>query len=464
LNLKRVDPERIRRQIYTRVFNYVWGTLHKVVSVIAGLLLASLLTILSGVLLGAGAIQLLGLGGVTASVLGSLVAGVYGYFTGKQKIENEPANVSLGDYLDIPDYKAELGAIHHIEADMRRVLESVPQQHRPIVIFIDDIDRCSPDKVAQVFEGINLFLGGELPNCIFVLGMDTEMVAAALQAAHREMISYLPEDAGIPVGWRFMDKFVQLPFAIPPAEGVNIQRYLRTLFSTDLENAGEQIIELANDVDPGIQSREAIEAEVTKLQQEHDLDDDRRALLIDRVEAQVVQRKMAEDIERFNDRDPEIQKLLIGAATYFTGNPRELKRFVNAYRLQRFLWLARRAQSLDIPTLDQLLRWTILSMKWPEVVRWLRRGDGTEWRLDANPSLPGGETMTPQTRLMLLEMISGEATTMALWQEKAEETLRITLQSASWLSDDELLHFLHEGFQKYPAGDRLSDGAGKGLW
>ena len=72
--------------------------------------------------------------------------------------------------------------------------------------------------------------------------------------------------------------------------------------------------------------------------------------------------------------------------------------------------------------------------------------------------------MTPQTRLMLLEMISGEATTMALWQEKAEETLRITLQSASWLSDDELLHFLHEGFQKYPAGDRLSDGAGKGLW
>jgi hypothetical protein len=100
--------------------------------------------------------------------------------------------VSLGDYLDIPDYGTELGYIHRVEADLRRVLDSVPERHRPIVIFIDDLDRCSPAKVAQVVEAVNLFLGGEFPNCMFVIGMDAEMVAAALQAAHQDMIACLP--------------------------------------------------------------------------------------------------------------------------------------------------------------------------------------------------------------------------------------------------------------------------------
>jgi predicted KAP-like P-loop ATPase len=117
----------------------------------------------------------------------------------------------LNELLDVPEYNKELGFVHQVEADLKRVLESLPDKSRKILIFIDDLDRCYPDKVAQVMSAVNLFLAGDFANCYFVLGMDTEMVAAALQAAHRDMISFLLTDAGIPVGWRFMDKFVQLP-------------------------------------------------------------------------------------------------------------------------------------------------------------------------------------------------------------------------------------------------------------
>src|SRR6185503_2162333 len=100
----------------------------------------------------------------------------------------------------------------------------------PIVVFVDDLDRCSPAKVAQVIEAVNLFLGGDFPNCMFVIGMDTEMVAAALQAAHKDLVAALPKDAGIPVGWRFMDKFVQLPFIIPPMPDEGMKHYADSLF------------------------------------------------------------------------------------------------------------------------------------------------------------------------------------------------------------------------------------------
>jgi hypothetical protein len=43
------------------------------------------------------------------------------------------------------------------------------------------------------------------------------MVAAALEVAHAEVISKLPEySTHTPIGWKFMDKFVQLPIVIPP--------------------------------------------------------------------------------------------------------------------------------------------------------------------------------------------------------------------------------------------------------
>lgn len=364
--------------------------------------------------------------------------------------------MSLGDYLDIPDYGTELGYIHRVEADLRRVLDSVPEQYRPIVIFIDDLDRCSPAKVAQVVEAVSLFLGGEFPNCMFVMGMDAEMVAAALQAAHQDMIACLPPDAGIPVGWRFMDKFVQLPFLIPPVAQGGLTRYTTALFSTTNERVPDPGAEqLAREAADRITTRAAVPAEAARLREQHDLTEIQSEYLQDQLEARVVQRQLDEGIDTFSDKNPDIRRVITAATSYFRGNPRELKRFINAFRLYYFLWWADRAQGLDGPTLDQLRRWTVLSMKWPEVVRWLRRSGG---------SVPGQEAPSLSTRLKLLEEVSGEATDLTGWQQQAQELLRLTPEETPWLNDDELLQFFYEEVTEYPEGQRLSDGVGKGLW
>jgi len=273
------------------------------------------------------------------------------------------------------------------------------------VIFIDDLDRCSPQKVAQVVEAVNLFLAGDFPNTMFLLGMDTEMVAAALEAAHKDMIACLPTDAGIPVGWRFMDKFVQLPFLIPPAEEGDLSRYTVSLFAENEQMTADPVADrLAREAAERITKRAAVPDEALCLKTEHRLTDAQTARLQDRLEAEIVRRKLDEGIERFNDKDSDIQRVISSSTTYFRGNPRELKRFINAFRFQYFLWWAQRAQGIEGPTLDQLVRWTVLSMKWPEVVRWLRRSGGTEWR----PASKNGD-QSISSRLALLEQISGRA-------------------------------------------------------
>jgi hypothetical protein len=201
--------------------------------------------------------------------------------------------------------------------------------------------------------------------------------------------------------------------------------------------------------------------ETIRLQQQHGLTEVQSERLQEQIEAQMVLRNLDESIDKFSDKDPDIQRRIAEAAPYFGRNPRELKRFVNAFRLHHFLWYAAREQGVQVPTKDQLWRWTVLSMKWPEVVRWLRRGGGSDlWTSNVASE---HDTLALTTRLKLIEVVSGEAADLASWQQGTHKTLRLTPDAAPWLNDDELFQFFHRE-DAQPEGQRLSDGVGKGLW
>jgi hypothetical protein len=295
--------------------------------------------------------------------------------------------------------------------------------------------------------------------------MDSEMVAAALQSAHKDVLACLPADASIPVGWRFMDKFVQLPFLIPPPEDIETMRYARSLFTTDEELILDPAIEqIALESAKNVPTKSAVANETVKLQAQHNLTEKQRHRLQERIEIQVVQRVLDEGIQTFTDKNPVIQRVIETASSYFSGTPRELKRFLNVFRFYYFTLWARKAKELESPTLDQLLRWIILIMKWPEVARWLRRNGGTEWCVEPADGDPEHCFATLKSRMKLIESISGKATDVTSWQEQAQQILRLSPKDAPWLNEAQLLHFFYEEHTQYPEGQRLSDGEGKGLW
>jgi len=93
-----------------------------------------------------------------------------------------------------------------------------------LVIFVDDLDRCLPEKAVEVLEAIKLFL--DVKGCVFVLGIDHEVIARGLEAKYKDIATngQSPEFSR-----HYIEKLIQLPFTLPPIEGNAMSSYIKSL-------------------------------------------------------------------------------------------------------------------------------------------------------------------------------------------------------------------------------------------
>ncbi|GLJ87873.1 P-loop NTPase fold protein [Streptomyces poonensis] len=93
--------------------------------------------------------------------------------------------------------------------------ESAPYEpRRLLVVFIDDLDRCSEETVLAVCEAVKVYL--DIPGLAFVIGCDRSALGP----------SGLLRDLG-PTGSAFMEKIFQTSYRLPAPGGDEVQAYVR---------------------------------------------------------------------------------------------------------------------------------------------------------------------------------------------------------------------------------------------
>lgn len=75
-----------------------------------------------------------------------------------------------------------------------------------LVVFIDDLDRCLPEKALDILEAIKLFLN--VSQTVFVIGTDVKVIENGLKQKYGEKSEELSKN--------YLDKIIQVPFRIPP--------------------------------------------------------------------------------------------------------------------------------------------------------------------------------------------------------------------------------------------------------
>ena len=114
---------------------------------------------------------------------------------------------------------AQVSSLEQFQAQFQALIE----QHiapRRLVVLVDDLDRCLPQKAIDVLEAIKLFLDAR--GCVFVLGLDREVITHAIRVKYRDM-------EGCIDGERYLEKIVQLQFDLPPLEPEDVRGYVDSL-------------------------------------------------------------------------------------------------------------------------------------------------------------------------------------------------------------------------------------------
>lgn len=115
----------------------------------------------------------------------------------------------------------ETQAIQDFRRDFGELLREITTI-KTFVIFIDDLDRCLPQTIIETFEAIRLFLSVE--KTAFVIAADERIIRYAIHTRY-------PADAGIDIGRDYLEKIVQVPVRVPPLTGSEVEGYLNLLFS-----------------------------------------------------------------------------------------------------------------------------------------------------------------------------------------------------------------------------------------
>ena len=364
---------------------------------------------------------------------------------------NKPPELEIGKFVLQPEYRQKMGYLQAVEDDLRQAIEIVINPDKPAIIFIDDLDRCSPMVIADVVEAINAFMSGDLSNCYFITGQDPQMVIASLDAAYDKIAGKLGklESQHSSIGRFFLEKFSQLSLNIPTMRNEEKQEFIETLLATiDIENLPDD--DTQKDL---LKEYRQFEVELDTLADPEDIFSpekdklEKQIRLFDTKAVSAFQEKILDSaFKTYQMDDNELENLVIDVAEYLD-SPRTIKRFLNLflfYHFFRFTIPGRKLAEIDEQTLG---RWLVVMVRWPLLVQ------AVQW--DTEKGFINRANATERARRFdeLIEKATDYASYCDLLKEEAKS-------DPAWLIEPELFNICKES----RTAVRLSAIVAAGIW
>jgi hypothetical protein len=108
----------------------------------------------------------------------------------------------------------------------------VERGQQRIVVFIDDLDRCLPTSALEIIESMKLFF--DLEGFVFVVGLDREVVQRAIELKYRPLEAAAGA-VGSPVrGSEYIKKIFQVPFSLPQISVRQVDEFLASFAGAGL--------------------------------------------------------------------------------------------------------------------------------------------------------------------------------------------------------------------------------------
>jgi hypothetical protein len=225
---------------------------------------------------------------------------------------------------------------------------------KPVAISIDDLDRCKPEYVVNLLEGIQtLFRNNRI---IYIVAADRKWISTCFEKIYEEFADTV-KTPGQRLGYLFVEKAFQLSTRVPALSQEDKGKYLDYLLAVKKEAEEEkETLHRANarELIKNEYSEDAILSKISEAEKGGN------------IPAHIL-REAA--VEQLSNR--RVQKLtehsLQPFAKYLAPNPRAMKRLLNFYSVLREVTVLEGVNVERSP----LVRWLILTMRWPMLGEYL---------------------------------------------------------------------------------------------
>lgn len=208
--------------------------------------------------------------------------------------------------------------IKNFREEFKQLLEKSKVEN--VVVFIDELDRCLPDTVLEVFEAMRLFLFVE--GMSFVIGADERLIQYSIKSKYKEV-----PGNNLDIGKEYLEKLIQYPLYIPQLTRAEVNQYLACLLlrETLTKDQFKEILSIIYTLDPD---------QDFSMEQISD---------------------KASDIAESCKKDMALARQISSVlAPSINGNPRQCKRFLNTLYMRLKLAKARNV-ALDKNILAKLM-------------------------------------------------------------------------------------------------------------
>jgi hypothetical protein len=276
----------------------------------------------------------------------------------------QPVSQRVAVYARLPEYKEQLGFQEQVLGDLAFLRERLAKRRRRwelvpaarglgrwkltrsvreprIVVFIDDLDRCSEDKIREVLQTVNLVLNAR--DFFVFLAMDTDKIYPAIEHAYSKAVVRADDQIAV----RYLEKILQLSYKLPAIDANHRATLIGDFFSLRTKRERLRVTAGSPDGDSPMGSTAAgsgvLSFDLSTLVRP-------RSLHLLTVQDTGVELKAFEDMKDF-----------------IHDNPREIKRLLNVHRLVKIL-LQRPETALDDPQQRKLVAWLVFCARWPKRV------------------------------------------------------------------------------------------------
>lgn len=251
----------------------------------------------------------------------------------KDKLANTIKNAANGiedireNYLN-EEEKSTVENIRQFRKDFQDMLKKTEINN--LVVLIDDLDRCNPDRIIETLEAIKLFLLVE--NTTFIVAADENVIQYSIKKKYPKTNNSEPD-----ISKEYIEKIIQLPIYIPELSSKDIENYMMLLVAQKYLEA-DSFKELLD-----IVYKENILIDENKI-------------TLQKINQLIGKTSQKYKNKKEFDKDIEIiENIKNIIAITLKGNPRQAKRFLNTFIIKKKLAECYYGDEINIKILAKLL-------------------------------------------------------------------------------------------------------------